>query len=576
MEEILKKIIAYLNDDQLIEALQLCENNTEKKIEHLILNIKGVIFFKQNKFELAKENFLKSIDLNQNFIDPYKNLFKIHLKKQDYVSAIEIGKKVIEYENEKNPLSYFNLALAFDLSKDYKTAIKLYKIVEKTDFKEKKILFNNLAKCYFSDGNVNESTNYYHKALEIDKNDKIIINNLLNLYLRIGKIDEAEYYYSKAKEIDENYIEFRFNKSEYLLLKDKTDEAIKLLKSIINESKNYIAYTKLAKIYGRIHNDNKKVIETIDEALKVYPNMRDLKFTRGILHLVEGEFEKGWDLYELRPSIQKKKFFENINLWRGENLKDSSILVTSEQGMGDVVQFSKFLISLSPLCKKIDFVIYDKLLPLFKKNYKNINICEISEIQNRKYDYRISIGSLNKYFYKNVKKSKTSELINFDNDKKNEWGSILSKKKRNIGLIWSGNFFGPKEPYRSVELKNFQKLLKLDLNFYSFQNEIWDRDKNFFQHSNIVDYSQKSFSDIMAIIQNLDLVISTDTFFLHLSCIVNKETWGLISFNADWRWYDYYKYNPYESLKIYKQSENRNWDGVIDSIYSDIKNKFSI
>ena len=575
MDEILKKIIAYLNNNQLIEALQLCEKNTEKKIEHLILNIKGVIFFKQNKFKLAKLNFLKSIDLNQNFIDPHKNLYKIHLKKQDYISAIEYGKKVIEYENKKNPLSYFNLALAFDLNKDYKIAIKLYKIVEKTDFKEKKILFNNLAKCFFSINNVNESTNYYHKALEFNKNDKIIINNLLNLYLRVGNIDEAEYYYNKAKEIDENYIEFKFNKSEYLLLKEKTEEAIKLLKSIINESKNYIAYTKLAKIYATINNNNKKVIETIDEALKVYPNMRDLKFTRGLLHLVEGEFEKGWDLYELRPSIQKKKFFENINLWRGENIKNSSILVTSEQGMGDVVQFSKFLISLSPLCKKIDFVVYDKLLPLFKKNYKNINICEISEIQNRKYDYRISIGSLNKYFYKNVK-SNTSELINFDNNKKNEWGSILSKKKRNIGLIWSGNFFGPKEPYRSIELENFQKLLKLDLNFYSFQNEIWNRDKNFFQNSNIVDYSQKSFSEIIAIIRNLDLVISTDTFFLHLSCIVNKETWGLISFNADWRWYDYYKYNPYKSLKIYKQSKNRNWDGVMDLIYSDIKNKFSI
>ena len=575
MEVILKKIIAHLNNNQLIDALRLCEKNTEKKIEHLILNIKGVIFFKQNKFELAKHNFLKSIDLNQKFIDPHKNLFKLHLRQQDYISAIENGKKVIEYDTKKNPISYFNLALAFDLNKDYKIAIKLYKIVEKSDFKEKKILFNNLAKCFFSINNVKESTSYYHKALEFNKNDKIIINNLLNLYLRIGNIDEVEYYYNKAKEIDENYIEFKFNKSEYLVLKEKIEEAIKLLKSIINESKNYIAYTKLAKIYGMINSNNKKVIETIDEALKVYPNMKDLKFTRGILHLIEGEFEKGWDLYELRGSIQKKKIFENIKLWKGENLKNSSILVTSEQGMGDVLQFSKFLINLSPLCKKIDFVIYDKLLPLFKKEYKNINIREVNEIQNRKYDYRISVGSLNKYFYKNME-SKTSELINFDNGKINEWGSILSKKKRNIGLIWSGNFFGPKEPYRSIELKNFQKLLKLDLNFYSFQNEIWDRDKNFFQNSNIVDYSKKSFSDIIAIIQNLDLVISTDTFFLHLSCIANKETWGLISFNADWRWYDYYKYNPYKSLKIYKQSENRNWDSVMDLIYNDIKNKFSI
>ena len=105
MEAILKKIIAYLNNNQLIEALQLCEKNTERKIEHLILNIKGVIFFKQNKFELAKQNFLKSIDFNQKFIDPHKNLFKLHLRQQDYILAIENGKKVIEYENEKNPLS---------------------------------------------------------------------------------------------------------------------------------------------------------------------------------------------------------------------------------------------------------------------------------------------------------------------------------------------------------------------------------------------------------------------------------------------------------------------------------------
>ena len=200
------------------------------------------------------------------------------------------------------------------------------------------------------------------------------------------------------------------------------------------------------------------------------------------------------------------------------------------------------------------------------KKFKDLIIGQV-------FDYEFIFDDV---FIRGIKKSSRTALMCLDNDKKNEWGSILSKKKRNIGLIRSGNIFGPKEPYRSIELKNFQKLLKLDLNFYSFQNEIWDRDKNFFQNSNIVDYSKKSFSDIIAIIQNLDLVISTDTFFLHLSCIANKETWGLISFNADWRWYDYYKYNPYKSLKIYKQSENRNWDSVMDLIYNDIKNKFSI
>ena len=574
MDETLKKIIDYLNDNNLDKAYELCENNSNKKIEHIIKNIKGVILLKQLKFKAAKYEFLKSTELDKNFIDPYKNLFKLNLKIQDFQSAIINGKKVIELDNQKNPISYFNLALAHDLNKDYKAAIEIYKKVENSNFKEKKILFNNLAKCSWGAQNIDDAEEYYLKALEFDQNDKLIINNLLILYLRIGDKDNIEKFYKKAQLIDENYIEFKLNKSDYLLSKDKIEDAIKILKSIIENSKNYTAYTKLAKIYSMI-NDNKNATKTIEEAITAHPSIKDLKFTRGMIHLIEGEFEKGWELYELRDSIIKDISFENIKTWNGENLQNSSLLVTSEQGLGDVMQFSKFLINLSPLSKKIDFVIFDKLLPIFKKKLKNINICKKSEILNHNYDYKISIGSLNKYFYKE-NNSNSSDLINFNEDKKYKWKTLSNNKKKNIGLVWSGNFFGPKEPSRSIELKNFENILKFDLNFYSFQNEIWDRDKDFLKKTNIVDLSNENFADIIGIIQNLDLIITTDTFFLHLACICNKETWGLISSNSDWRWYKYYKYNPYKSLKIYKQSNYKNWDNVINQLQNDLRDKFLV
>ncbi len=574
MADILKKIIEYLNNDKLFEAFDLCENNKDNKIEHLILNIKGVIFFKQQKFEQAKKEFLKSIELDKSFIDPYKNLFKLNLKTQDYDSAIKNGKKVIELEIKKNPISYFNLALAYDLNKDYKKAIDLYKIVEKLNFKEKKILFNNLAKCFLANKNIDEAKNYYLKALELNQNDKIIVNNLLILFLRIGDKNRAEFFYKKAQELDENYIEFKLNKSDYLLSKNKIEDAINCLKTIINNSKNYTAYTKLFKIYSMI-GDLEKSIKIIDEAINEHPKQKDLKFSRGMHHLIKGEFEKGWEFYELRDSIMKDFFFENLKTWKGENLKDSNILVTSEQGMGDILQFSKFLINLSPLCKKIDFVLYDKLLPIFKKQFKNISFYGMSEILQNNYDYKISLGSLNKYFFKD-QSSNSSDLINFSEERRKHWELIFKNKKKNIGLIWSGNFFGPKEPLRSIELKKLDKLISLDLNFYSFQNEIWERDKKFFNNSNIIDLSKESFADIIGIIQNLDLIISTDTFFLHLACVCNKETWGLISFDADWRWYEYYKYNPYKSLKIYKQNDYNNWDIVVDLMHRDLKKKFFI
>jgi len=428
MTEKIQKIIEYIKNDNLDKAYELSDVISNKEDEHIINNIKGVILFKKQKLDSAKKFFLKSIRINKNFIDPHKNLFKLNLKLQDYESAIYNAKKIIDLDDQKKSISYFNLALAYDLNKDYNQAIELYKIVETLNFNEKKILFNNLAKCFLATENINEAKNYYSKALEFDENDKFIINNLLILYLRIGDKFKIEQFYRKAENIDKDYIEFKLNSSDYLLSKEKIKEAIELLESIINDTKNFVAYTKLAKIFSMI-GDYKKAKEIIDEAINIYPNSKDLKFTKGMYHLTLGEFEKGWELYEFRNSIIRDKSFKNIKIWNGEDLKNSSLLVTREQGMGDVLQFSKFLLNLSPLCKKIDFVIYSKLLPIFKKKYKNINICNRSEILKNEYDYKISVGSLNKYFYKeNI--SYSSNLINFSEERREHWRSVLDNKKK--------------------------------------------------------------------------------------------------------------------------------------------------
>ena len=78
MSEILNRIINYLNNNQLDKAMSLCEENKEKKNEHLIANIKGVILFKQQNYEQSKAEFLNSIDLDQKILDPHKNLFKLY------------------------------------------------------------------------------------------------------------------------------------------------------------------------------------------------------------------------------------------------------------------------------------------------------------------------------------------------------------------------------------------------------------------------------------------------------------------------------------------------------------------
>ena len=573
MDNPIKVIIDSVNKGELDKALSLCDISNNHKNKHVIFNIKGVIFFKQNKFDLAKLNFLKSREIDNQFIDPYKNLYELHIKKQEYSLAIENGKKIVDLEKQKNPLSYFKLAYAYDLNRNFSEAICNYKIVEKSNFREKKLLFNNLGSCYSAINKLKIAEKYYLEALEIDRNDKRIINNLLLIYLKIGDQKNTEIYFKKAKLLDKEFIQFKLNKSDYLFSINKIDDSIKFLQKIIDDNGNPFAYMRLASIFSRIGNDTKS-IEIANQAYKKYPNFNEIKALKGMIHLKRGEFKDGWEFYEFRES-KLKNIFNEIKTWNNENLKERKILVYSEQGLGDTIQFSKNLFKLSEICKDIDFVVSDKLFPIFNKKINNINIYKKKEILENKYDYKISIGSLNKSFFNN-NDHKSSELITSNEIKKEIWKNKLEDKKINIGLVWSGNFFGPKEPFRSIKLEKFNKILNLDLNYYCLQSEIWDRDKLFFKNSKIIDYGKNNFEEISAIIPNLDLIISSDTSILHLSCVLKKETWGLLSLDSDWRWFDYYKLNPYENLKLYKQSEFNNWESVLKNVEKDLTTKFNL
>jgi len=573
MDNPIKVIIDSVNKGELDKALSLCDISNNHKNKHVIFNIKGVIFFKQNKFDLAKLNFLKSREIDNQFIDPYKNLYELHIKKQEYSLAIENGKKIVDLEKQKNPLSYFKLAYAYDLNRNFSEAICNYKIVEKSNFREKKLLFNNLGSCYSAINKLKIAEKYYLEALEIDRNDKRIINNLLLIYLKIGDQKNTEIYFKKAELVDKEFIQFKLNKSDYLFSINKIEDSIKFLQKIIDDNGNPFAYMRLASIFSRIGNDTKS-IEIANQAYKKYPNFNEIKALKGMIHLKRGEFKDGWEFYEFRES-KLKNIFNEIKTWNNENLKERKILVYSEQGLGDTIQFSKNLFKLSEICKDIDFVVSDKLFPIFKEKINNINICKKKDLLENKYDYKISIGSLNKSFFNN-NDHKSSELITSNEIKKEIWKNKLEDKKINIGLVWSGNFFGPKEPFRSIKLEKFNKILNLDLNYYCLQSEIWDRDKLFFKNSKIIDYGKNDFEEISAIIPNLDLIISSDTSILHLSCVLKKETWGLLSLDSDWRWFDYYKLNPYENLKLYKQSEFNNWESVLKNVEKDLTKKFNL
>ena len=570
--ENLKKIIDLFKNGNFNGALGLCDQFQDNQNKHIIKNLKGAIYFKQKKYDLAKENFSQSIELNKKFIDPYNNLYSLLITNKEYNNSVVIAKKILELD-KKNPLSHFKLAYAFEVSGNLSQSINHYNSAINSGFEDKKIIFNNLGNIYLQLDKLDKSIEFFILAYEQSKDNKFIINNLIRALIKKRDVVKAEKFLKIAEEIDKEFIEYLYNKAEFLLLFKKLNEAINILNTLISTKKDPKFFLLLSKIYFTL-GDELNGNNIIKDMFLLFPKDYKVLNFKGMRDLYEGNFKDGWKYYEFRRSALNNLYPE-INKWNGEPLKEKKILVYNEQGIGDCIQFSKYLLPLNKICKNIDFLVNEKILNMFKKDLKEINICTKKDINLNKYDFKIPLGSLLKFFYTDIT-NYSENLIHIDKNLSKDLEKHIDKSKLNIGIIWSGSMYGPREPYSSIPLYKMKKILDLDANFYSLQNEIRDTDKDFYDKAIIKKFGHLSFNEIPSFMNNLDLIISTDTSFLHLAGSINKQTWALLPLNTDWRWGKFFDLNPYNNAKIYKQKNFDNWDEVLNLVETDLIKKIQL
>ena len=567
----LKEIIENINLKNFDKALDQC-NDYEKDSNnnsHLISNFRGVIHFLKKDLNLAEINFLKSHKLNSKFEDPIKNLFLIYLNKKSLNKALEFSKKLYAINN-KNDLYIYQLAYINELIGDNISALNFYNKCIEIDGENKLKALNNIGSLYLKNNKPKISLEYFIKAFHINSSDKIIVNNLLLNYINLRNKNKSDELFLLAEKIDSEYIEFILNKVEYLIFKEDYVDAIKILINHKDKNKFLIILIGLYFKMG-MENEAKLLLNDSRDKLK---NDRNFYNYLGIRYLYEGDFENGWKYYEYRGS-KLTNTLKKIKEWNGEQIDNKNIIVFSEQGIGDTIQFSKYLLSLAKISNEVSFVVPKSIQNLFNHNLDKIKIETNDTLINKSYDYKIALGSLIKFFYKDKYKF-NDNLLSKDQININKWNKKLETKKPKVGIVWSGSFLGPNEPFRSIPLKSLDKILSMNINFYSLQNEIWERDQAYFEKSSLYKFGKYNLIEIASVIENLDLVISVDTSLLHLSCSLNKETWGIFNIYPDWRWGEFNKINPYQSLKMIKQKEFNKWDEVTDEIFRKLQIKFNL
>ncbi len=436
-------------------------------------------------------------------------------------------------------------------------------------------------KNLISSGNYELAINKINKLL-LESNQQYSLLNLLGIALnRLGKTNEALEVFDNAIKLSPDKSAAFINKGILLVSIQKYDEAISIFKDAVNvDYSNPSVHFSLA-LALETAGDITDSITEYETAIRLDPNNHNAYTNLGMLYLLIGNYEKGWEYYEHRFYTGELKRAELPGIrWEGNIDKDKTLYVYADQGFGDVIQFSRFLKYARKRVGRLIFECQSELYPIMTsiEGVDELVITSPDFSPQAEYDLQVPLMSIpfTLKINANLFSAKTPYL-KINSNKTDYWKLFFNRfSGYRIGIVWRGNPIFMKNNLRSTQLNYFTLFSKNNIKLFSFQKGATSEEQEIMKTNGIIDLSDKlkDFGDTAAALSQLDLLISTDTSVPHLAGALDIKTWLLLSKIPDWRWGLNEAITPwYSSFKIYRQKESGNWEQVFKLINNDL-NKF--
>ena len=403
---------------------------------------------------------------------------------------------------------------------------------------------------------------------------------------------EAIEAYQKAIRIQPNYVDAYNNLGVVLIDHEKLEESVQIYQKTLEIQPNYAdAYNNL----GNALREQGKLEESIrifQKATYIQPNHAEAHNNLAMMLLLKGDFKNGWKQYEWRRQcdnfpFEKRDFPQPF--WEGTDPKDKSILVWTEQGIGDEIMFSSILPDLLNRNANVIVESDTRMVSLFQRSFPKTRFIPRqnppnSQLLNTTVDYQTPIGNLGKWFrtdknsfilnrntYLRACPKKTSEI----RKKYQE----LAKEKILIGISWKSTGINQRQTYskkkKSTLLEHWQPVLaQRNYYFINLQYGNVKQELNEFQkHNNLKIHqddeidSLNSLDDFAAQISALDLVISTSNTTVHLAGALGKQVWTLLPHIPDWRWtLEREDTLWYPKMRLFRQHRIGDWSDVFQQV----------
>ena len=300
-----------------------------------------------------------------------------------------------------------------------------------------------------------------------------------------------------------------------------------------------------------------------------------------LVHLLTGNFEAGWPGHQARLNLPSATYPKIPRpMWLGaEDIGGKTILIAADEGLGDTIQFVRYVPMLAERGARVLLVVQDPLHGLLSGMDGVLQCAPVSAVSTLPaFDFHCPISSLPLAFGTRLDTipSAIAYLPSPATSRVKAWEDHLGARTRlRVGLVWSGRPNHMNDHNRSIPLQAFSRILDIDATFVSLQKDLRPNDAAVLgERSDIIDLTAglTDFTETAALVSCLDLIITVDTSVAHLAGALGRPTWILLPYTPDYRWLLDREDSPwYPSVRLFRQTESREFESVLDRVRDELR-----
>jgi tetratricopeptide (TPR) repeat protein len=325
-----------------------------------------------------------------------------------------------------------------------------------------------------------------------------------------------------------------------------------------------------------------QALQLCEQFLTQHPANAEARLDRAICLLSAGRLREGFADFEARwetSPYKEARLATGAPLWLGHApLRGKTILLHREQGLGDAIQFVRYVPLVAARGARIVLRV-----PAVLKAFMGSLHCSQETVQLivegeplLPHDYQCPLMSLPLAFDTDLDTVPAQiPYLRADPCRASLWASRLGRTSRlRVGLVWSGRFTPPVIPRRDIPLKMLAPWFELDAEFVCLQKEMRAADRHSLATLPMARHGEtlEDFADTAALIDNLDLVICVDTSVAHVAGALGKPVWILNRHDGCWRWLRERGDSPwYPTARLFRQPTLGDWASVVEQVKRELR-----